>query len=515
MRNTIKQVKQFLARNKIDILIITVLVVISGAVNGLNMFEYPYYENDEGTYLSQAWSVSNEGKLAPYTYWYDHAPAGWLFISIWATLTGGYDTFGFSINSGRVFMLVLHLLSTVMLYIIGKRLTNSRTTGIIAALVFMLTPLGTYFQRRILLDNIMVFWLLLSTLFLVSYKKRLSLIILSALAFAIAVLTKETAIVFLPALLYLLYLTAHKKHKKMALVQWSTVVGSVGFLYVLYALLKGELFPYGSRLGGDSEHVSLLGTLAYQSSRGSDTPILSSEGGTFIFNLMNWNTVDPWIMYIGVFSTVFCLIAGIRNIPARIIGLFALSYWFFLVRGGLVIDFYIIPLLPFIGLTTGCMIWLIYKYFSKYGKISKLIPILAIVAIVAINIHAISRNVFELYTYNQTSAQIDAVNWILSGKDDKNFIVIDNYGYIDLRTKNNDNFKTAEYYWKVDKDPDIREDLLDDDFRNIDYIVSTPQLEYDVKRAGLDLTGTALENAIPIKRFEADNYYVQIWQTKN
>ena len=53
------------------------LSLVSGAVtHGVNMFRYPLYITDEGIYVQQAWSVVREGTLSPYTYFYDHAPAG-------------------------------------------------------------------------------------------------------------------------------------------------------------------------------------------------------------------------------------------------------------------------------------------------------------------------------------------------------------------------------------------------------------------------------------------------------
>ena len=57
------------------------LVGVAAVAHAWNMFEFPYYESDEGTYLAQAWSVFHLGQLAPYTYWYDHPPLGWLVIA--------------------------------------------------------------------------------------------------------------------------------------------------------------------------------------------------------------------------------------------------------------------------------------------------------------------------------------------------------------------------------------------------------------------------------------------------
>ncbi|PSO43874.1 MAG: hypothetical protein BRC23_02715, partial [Parcubacteria group bacterium SW_4_49_11] len=101
-----------LSLKNIEILLVISVLVVSALTHGVNMFDYPYYENDEGTYISQAWSVLEHGSLAPYTYWYDHAPGGWIFIALWGQLTGGFFTFDISINDGRVFMLILHIAST-------------------------------------------------------------------------------------------------------------------------------------------------------------------------------------------------------------------------------------------------------------------------------------------------------------------------------------------------------------------------------------------------------------------
>src|SRR3990172_5042803 len=84
--------------DKNELLLVLFLLAVSGLSHAINMFGFPYYENDEGVYMSQAWSLLREGKVAPYTYWYDHAPVGWIFIAVWVFLTGGFFTFAPSIK---------------------------------------------------------------------------------------------------------------------------------------------------------------------------------------------------------------------------------------------------------------------------------------------------------------------------------------------------------------------------------------------------------------------------------
>ena len=125
--------------NKKELLLIIILLLIAGVSHGYNMFQFPYFENDEGSYSSYAWSLLTEGKLSPYTYWYDHAPAGWILIALWAFVTGGFFTFGFSLNSGRVLMLLLHILSSLFLYFIAKRFTKSQWVGALSVIIFSLS----------------------------------------------------------------------------------------------------------------------------------------------------------------------------------------------------------------------------------------------------------------------------------------------------------------------------------------------------------------------------------------
>src|SRR5258708_1260795 len=249
-----KKIRQFIETHSEEILI-AILLILSGTLHAWNMLHFPYFENDEGTYMAQAWSFLH-GRLAPYTYWYDHAPVGWIFTSLWILITGGLFTFGFSLDSGRVFMLILHLCSTVLLFKTTQKMTKSKLAATIACIFFSVSPLGIYFQRRLLLDNIMIFWVLLS-LFLILYSnKNLWVFIGSAITFAIGVLSKEDAIFFLPIFLGLVAVEAHRHNRIFVVNKWLLITCMVISLYPLYALFKKELFPFGSFLSPPYPHLS-------------------------------------------------------------------------------------------------------------------------------------------------------------------------------------------------------------------------------------------------------------------
>src|SRR5262252_4869641 len=115
-----------------------VVALLAGAIShGYNLFNYPLYITDEGIYTQQAWSVLREGLLSPYTYFYDHAPAGWLVVATWiALLPSQFQTFGNAINTGRALMLVVHIVSTFFLYGVTLRLSGSRVGALLAAFLF-------------------------------------------------------------------------------------------------------------------------------------------------------------------------------------------------------------------------------------------------------------------------------------------------------------------------------------------------------------------------------------------
>ena len=67
-------------------LLLWVSVAVGALTHGFHLFVYPLYITDEGIYMEQAWAVLRQGNLSPYTYFYDHAPAGWMVIAGWVAI---------------------------------------------------------------------------------------------------------------------------------------------------------------------------------------------------------------------------------------------------------------------------------------------------------------------------------------------------------------------------------------------------------------------------------------------
>lgn len=471
-----------------EVWLVSILLIIAGVAHGWNMFHYPYFENDEATYVSQAWAFIHKGELAPYTYFYDHAPAGWMFLGLWFFITGGLTTFGHNpLISGRIFIFILHMFSVLLLYIITKRVTRQKLAAALAVIVFSLSPLELYYGRRVLLDNIMVFWVLLSLFFATRNPQRLREVLLSALTFGIATLSKENALFMGPAILYIIWIYTKNKIKVWSTISWIFVSLSVILLYPLYAYEKGELFPSGTFLGGTHPHVSLIQTVLMQASRGR-TDFPWEKGSSFYNNLQVWLNRDPWIIIGGAICLLASLILNERYREIRAIAFTIVFEILFFIRGKLVIDFYILALLPFLAMIIGIMVarpveWA-KNHISPTGYALTISFLLALIFVTS-GTPAFSRN--------ETSNQMLAVHWIETHIPKNAYISIDNYAYPELHDV--DGYTNADFAFKLEDDPSIKIGKYHNDPYKIQYLLITHEEIIQMSAHNLPFNETAFYNS--------------------
>jgi hypothetical protein len=499
------------ARTHRALLLLVALLAVTALAHAANMFDYPYYEDDEGTYVSQAWAVLVQGRLAPYTYWYDHAPVGWIQIAGWGLLTGGLHTFGSAIESGRVLMLLFQLGSTALLFSIARRISGSLLAAAVTCLLLSFSAYGILYHRRVLLDNITTFWMLLSIWLLVG-RVSLTRVWLSALALAISILSKELTIFLVPAMSALVWLRTPKQLRAFAVSGWLGVVGSVFSLYFVMAALNGELFPTGTLLGGTSDHVSLLGSLQFQTSRGKDGGLLDPSS-RFWQSIAGWVQSEPFLVIGGTACALIALLFFRRRPLPGLVGLLTLSLWAFLGRGGEVIDFYLVPLLPLLALNVALVIAGLSDAFRSairpprvaVGRALRAVvwPSLATFAAMGalagyLNPQLKQDDPLRAWHAQPAAGQRQATAWILEHVPTSSRAVIDMYMWLDLHP----NFDATHYYWKVEQDPAIRDDVFGGDWRNVEYVFTTPQMLADASQQDMQLVNNAVANSTPLARFD-------------
>jgi 4-amino-4-deoxy-L-arabinose transferase-like glycosyltransferase len=476
--------------------LLLLLAIITGVItHGFNLFSYPLYVTDEGIYIQQAWSVLREDRLSPYTYFYDHAPAGWLVIAGWvAFLPGQFQTFGNAINTGRMLMLILHAISTFLLFSITRHLSGSRVAAVIAAFFFNVSPLAIFYQRQVLLDNLMVTWLLFTLFFLVNGHDwrhgdlRIIAAMISGVAFGLAVLTKENAVFFAPAIVYLLYKRLQgRMNYRFSVGFWSFSAVSSISVYFLYATLKNELLPSGFSFNLNvppADHVSLLYSIWWQLHRGEGS-ILDTSSPVWRFSLGAWLPKDTFILVAGGLTALLNLgvglLSGGRKREGTILATLALSYGIYLARGSEMLEFYIVPLIPFLAMNIGLFSGWIISFLPRLVRVA---PVLGIVAFFVLNPYSGDILVIDqfghivphdLYKLGQTFMQAQQLQWIRQNVPPDAKLIIDDDMWADLHDVR-PYYRFAHSHFKAGSDPDVRDRLFGRDWRNIDYIVMSNKM---------------------------------------
>lgn len=466
---------------------ILVVIALMGVLvaHVYNMFNFPRFELDEGTYMSNAWAIT-KGMLSPYAYGYGHPPLGWIQIAGWLQLTGGPFTFGNAIESGRVFMLFYALGSALLVYLITRRMTGSRSAALLALAIFSFSPLSITYQRQVFLDNIATFWLLLSLYLLVSSASRLKFIVGASLAFGIAVLSKEVIIVCFPALIYGAWLFCTKFQRKFNMVVFIYGVVAAVSVWVLMAVLKGELFPYGWFPWDTHPHLSFIGTFIGQAAR-------SESNGSFADSWTTWIENDPVFIAASLIAPAFNLIYGWWNRKHLMAALLLLSYWALLARGGQTLSFYIIPIIPLAAINITLVVNVMLTGMVKVVRFDVVRAVLLVIAVALVLPYDIKETSFRFYQH-PTSAQEQAITWIRQNVPHNDFLVINSWAYLDLRLAggqgvgNGAPYPHAEVYWSVAYDPTLNgtNGALENNPDRIDYIVADSEMLTDFKTFGED-----------------------------
>ena len=410
------------------------IFVLATAVALYNISGFPKMIGDEGIYVSQAYWLTHFGQLGPYTYWYDHFPLGWLQIGLWQLLVGPLAFFGHAVLSARVLMALTLGGTTTLLYLLTHKLTESRVYATLAACIYITSALTLTFGRMVLLDNLAIFWFLLSLFMLFNHPTRLKNLAFSALFLCLGILSKESLLFFLPPYLFVVYqLNRSNPHRQYGiLVSFVTTFFFLSF-FPLFAILKNEFFP-------TTGQVSFLETLLFQSQRGSGLPFWD-HNSHFRTMLAVWLDIDPILVLVGSLASLTLPLLRIKK-QLKYASLFAFFFLLFLVRGGQLYEFYLVPLVPFLVLN----LTILLQHLSELIKNRLVTPIFTL----SLVLYVIMRSLYP-FTINATDSQLDAIKALKKLNSD-NTILAPNYAHLDVYLSGNHNI---HWYDKSETDPSV------------------------------------------------------------
>jgi hypothetical protein len=413
-------------------------------------------------------------------------------------------------------MLLITILSTLLIFLIVRRATGRTVAALLAAVIFAASPLAVELHRQVWLDNIATLLLLISLYALITAKGRLSHIILSAIAFSLVFWTKEVFAIFLPGMLYLVWAQAHTAHRRFAFALWGTTTVSAMSLFVLLAFLKDELLPPGVLWSSPEEHVSLINTYLYQLSRGTGEGVLSLDGsfGTF---LEQWVRMDSVLMLSGLAAAGLGLLLWRRDRYFFGVAILTFSYLLFLGRGGVVLHYYVIPLLALLTLGFGLSMGCIANAAIRWGVPKRPTTLALLVFAVLLVQGDVNANSFN-FTNDRTSAQRETVRWTLDNLPSDSVMLMDAYPWVELHDPSfteGSPFLNAHYFQRAVNDPSVLDGVLQNNWRNIDYLVYSPSADYswadgEVEGQFLPLINDASENSDAIQTSQSGDMTMEI-----
>lgn len=498
-----------------DLLLCGALLVTILVVQGWNIADFPALSDDEGTYLAQAWALQQGRGLAHYTYWYDHPPLGWIQIALLGWIPSRLSPGSMTVGTMRIAMLLVSGVSAVLCYVLGRRLSLPRWAAGLGMALFGLSPLAVVLSREIFLDNIAVMWLLLAFCLAASPSRHLWHHFGAGLAAAAGVLTKETMLVVLPALLVTMWRHSHRDTRKFALTGAVTACALSGLSYPLFALLKGELFP-------GAGHVSLWDGITYQMSRPGSGFMLDKGSGSYGV-LHSWLYYDRVLPLGGLAAALLLLCTWRWSVTARALAGPSLTVAILAVvalrPGGYLPAMYVIGALPFLALVlaggAACVVHAVTRRRRAEDERRHLTGgRYALVAVLALTAGAYV--VPHWYDGDRTAVTADAnkpyrqaSHWlgtkVADPKDTR--VLVDDGLWLDLVHAGYRPGLGAIWFYKADLDPAVTK-TMPHGWRDIDYVVASPTVRRDAK--DLPNVRAAIQHSTPVATFGTGDDRIEI-----
>jgi 4-amino-4-deoxy-L-arabinose transferase-like glycosyltransferase len=496
--------RQRLLRPGLDTRILIGLGLVAALVRCVNLFGFPSLADDEGTYVAQAQAV-RWGELAHYTYWYDHPPLGWIQLGAldWIPqhLLPGVEP----VAASRLIAVLAAVVTTLLIYPLARRMGSGRPAATLGTLLAALSPLAVTLQRQVYLDTFATAWALAAFLLAYDRRQRLWAHVGAGVFFAVAVLTKETTAVLLPALLWAVLQNSGRRTRLFSAIG---VLGSfllVVAYYPLMALLRGELLP-------GPGHVSLVEGVMFQLHGRDGSGAIWHAGSASNTVLHGWLFFDPWILIAGVAAVpVGLLVRRLRPMAVTTLILVLVGCR----PGGYLPAMYVLTMIPFLALSAATSGEVIFRLCARPARPAFWIPLVALFGAVLGSALVIITPQWGAALHgamtNQTNtARSEAERWMQRSVDPRSVVLTDDVSWVTLVHRDITQRRNTIWFYKIDTDPGVKR-LYPGGWRDVDYILSTDQLRLAV--AGdptLVNSATALRDSTVVASFGSKDSVVQV-----
>lgn len=482
-----------------DGIAVMVIAAVAMVLAFTNLGGAPAYQDDEGIYTAQAVAVQ-QGHLAPYTYWYDHPPLGWIQLAAFGwlpRLIGIGD--GSEIAAMRSVIALYFVATAVLIYLLARRMRVALPFAIVASAAMMLSPLSLELSRQVYLDSIGMPWLLLALYLALSPRQALWHHAASGVAFAIAVLTKLTAAIIGPALLVAMIDRPRWGGRSFSVVSFLAAGGLVLMFFPLMALLRGELFA-------GPGHVSLTEGLLYQFASRPGSGFVWEVGSGRHNLVTSWLSIDGFLVVAGGVAAAVCLLSR----RTRWVSVAVVSFAVPIAAGqGYLPAMYIVGGIPFLCIAVGAAADLVWRgarvaarRWVPGARISAptLTALVLILTLLPIPLAAWAERDRALVTEDTNAQWRQTLEWVEQNLDRDDVILVPFSLWPDLENSGWDGPWTVVALEKADLDTAFL-DEHPGGWRDIDWIIEGPTVLPTIGYLGLTTAQSAIDNSTVVARF--------------
>jgi hypothetical protein len=336
---------------------------------------------------------------------------------------------------------------------------------------------------------------------------------MAAAALGIAILSKGMLVLFIPAMLYAVWLYATPFQRKFSLLVFLYVTLAVTSAFVLLALLKGELLPSSAAPGTPGAHLSLIGTLIQSWQQ-------SAYSNQFSTTWSVWVHTDVLLLAAGIIAMFVNILGGTVNRFQLLTAFFAATYTLYLLLSNASEPEFIVPLLPFLALNIAMALniplrWITRKTGFDLGRA------ILIFIVIGVLLTAGLQQATPLQAKNAAEPQRQALLWIRNNVSRNSTIVTNSYLFTDLREPggmgvgSGKPFSNAQIYSNASTDPTIYASEWKGNWQNINYIVVDPTMQHDIQsNTDYSILNEALHHGILQAQFGSsqDGTLIQVYQ---
>jgi hypothetical protein len=200
------------------------------------------------------------------------------------------------------------------------------------------------------------------------------------------------------------------------------------------------------------------------------------------FLRVSWLPKDKFLLLAGAAATAILLLRGVRdhrsNEAELAAGLMAAGYGFYLLRGSVLLDFYVVPLMPLLALNVALVLggWTQHMSLSarRAGTVALVGALLSPIGGYFV-VHGTrgQLQVADMYRLKLTDLQVDQLRWVEANVPRTARLIIDDDMWVPLHEAG---YRITEPHPKAAADPAIRDKVFHQDWRNIDFIIMSNKM---------------------------------------